>query len=164
MSEGDLLALIQKHGSRGLVVDTNLLLVYLVGTWQPALIAKFKRTQRFDRNDFQVLHAFLLHFKCIISTPGILTEVNSLADQLQANHKPLFSKVFKDQISLLDERHVPSRQLSEHGYFDKSGLTDAAIMTIAAEGLLVLTDDFKLTGFLEKLKIDYLNFNHIRPL
>lgn len=164
MFERYVLDLMQKHRSRGLVVDTNLLLVYLVGLCDPSLIGNFKRTQQFDRDDFHIMQAFLGKFARIISTPGIVTEVNSLANQLAIAHKPRFFGVFKSQLAILDEKYVPSRQASEHVYFGKSGLTDSAIMTIASEGLLVLTDDFKLTGYLDLLHIDYLNFNHIRRI
>jgi hypothetical protein len=154
--------LIQKYHASGLVVDTNLLLMYLVGLCDPSLIPKFKRTQTFIPEDFVLLHAFLERFSKVITTPGILTEVNSLANQLQERNKPAFFEVFRSRIALLDERHSPSRDLTGHVYFGQCGLTDSAIMTVAERGLLVLTDDLRLTVFLSRLNIEYLNFNHIR--
>ncbi|RXH56370.1 hypothetical protein GRAN_3227 [Granulicella sibirica] len=44
--------------------------------------------------------------------------------------------------------------------FDPFGLTDAAIHSAAAE-TLVLTEDFRLSGFLQTQGIDALNFRHL---
>lgn len=162
MSDEWLRQLIQKHRASGLVVDTNLLLVYFIGLQDKALVPKFKRTQAFIPDDFEILRAFLAQFARIVTVPGILTEVNSLANSLQEQNKPSFFLVFKEQITLLEEEYTPSKQVAGHVYFAKCGLTDAAILTIATRGLMVLTDDFRLTEYLRHLNIDHLNFNHIR--
>ncbi len=160
----DLLALIDKHEGRGVVVDTNILLVYLIGLHDPDLIPRFKRTQTFSKEDHQLLVLLFARFRRIITTPGILTEVNSLAGQLAGDVKSSFFGTFQKQIMLLEEQHTASKDVCVHAQFAMCGLTDAAIMTIAAIGLLVLTDDFRLTGYLQKLAIDHINFNHIRFL
>ena len=154
--------LIEKHHATGVVVDTNLLLVYFIGLCNRALIEGFKRTQKYTLADFDLLARLLARFVRIVTTPTILTEVNSLANQLRQDQKPSFYALFKRQITILDERHQPSRRICEHVYFPKCGLSDAAILTIAEEGLLVLTDDFKLDGYLQARNIDRINFTHLR--
>ena len=39
---------IPRYQCRGLLIDTNLLLLYLVGEVDPRIIARFKRTQAFE--------------------------------------------------------------------------------------------------------------------
>ena len=39
--------LMQRYRSRGILVDTNILLLHFVGSFDPSLIARFKRTERF---------------------------------------------------------------------------------------------------------------------
>ncbi len=46
--------------------------------------------------------------------------------------------------------------------FTKYGLTDCGIVTLAKNKYLVLTDDFKLANYLQKVGIDTINFNNIR--
>ena len=41
---------------------------------------------------------------------------------------------------------------------------DTGILRLARGKYLVLTDDFRLSQYLQKMEIDVLNFNHIRPL
>lgn len=164
MSEADLNALVAKHRSTGVVVDTNLLLVYFVGLCGRNVLQAFKRTQNFTYSEFLLLAGFLEKFTRIITTPNILTEVNSLANQLHEANKAPFFGFFKQRIQLMSERYQPSRDVSNHRYFEKCGLTDSTIMAIAEKKLLVITVDFKLTGFLESLGTECLNFNHMRYL
>jgi uncharacterized protein YaiI (UPF0178 family) len=46
--------------------------------------------------------------------------------------------------------------------FFRFGLTDAAIANAAQRKALVLTDDFRLEGFLRSRNIAAINFNHLR--
>jgi len=47
--------LIAKYKKRGILVDTNILLLYYVGLYDPLLIPKFKRTIMFTIEDFNLL-------------------------------------------------------------------------------------------------------------
>ena len=154
--------LIRKHRSAGVVTDTNLLLVLLIGLCDRKMIEKFKRTQKYTAKDFDLLLQLLAQFERIITTPSILTEVNSLANQLEGKHKALFYGIFRERLTVFVEEHRAPREVSEHVFFPKCGLCDSTILTIAERGLLVLTDDLPLTQFLEARKVDCINFNHIR--
>ena len=48
--------------------------------------------------------------------------------------------------------------------FIKFGLTDSSIAQLAEGGHLVLTDDFRLSQFLNSKGHAVLNFNHVRVL
>lgn len=46
----------------GVLVDTDLLLLFFIGGYDPSLISKFKRTQSFDEDNFSLLDAILKPF------------------------------------------------------------------------------------------------------
>ena len=76
----DVLQLIHKHLGNGLLVDTNLLLLHLIGRTNKNRILKFKRTQAYTIEDFELLERFIAEFKILITTPHVLTEVSNLGD------------------------------------------------------------------------------------
>jgi len=76
----DVLQLIHKHRGRGLLVETNLLLLYLIGRTNQNQISKFKRTQVFTIEDFDLLGRFMGKFKTLITTPHVLTELSNLGE------------------------------------------------------------------------------------
>ncbi len=72
------LQLVERYRSRGVLVDSNVLLLYFVGAYQRQLVPRFKRTAQFTVEDYDLLVHFLSNFRRIVTTPNILTEVNGL--------------------------------------------------------------------------------------
>ena len=156
--------LVERYCSRGVLVDTNILLLYFVGSYQPDLIPRFKRTDQFTVEDYYLLKSLLARFKSVFTVPNILTEVNSLSGQMPQPTKEQYFGQFAKQIELLDERYLASAAVSQVEEFPKLGLTDSVIMELARDKYLVLTDDSKLYRYLANDGIDVMSFNHIRDL
>lgn len=154
--------LLSRYRDKGILIDTNLLLLYFVGKFSPSQISKFKRTAKFTPDDFRVLLAVFNRFRRVVTTPNILTEVSNLSNQLGGNLKQAFYTEFAKQALLFDERYTSSANICSQDHFIKFGLTDSGIIETAANQYLILTDDFKLANFLENKKSDVINFNHIR--
>jgi hypothetical protein len=55
-------ALFNAYRGKRLLLDANLLLLFLIGTFDRSLIARFKRTAGFSANDFDVLANILPFF------------------------------------------------------------------------------------------------------
>ncbi len=71
--------LIQKHKSKGILIDTNLLLLYIVGLANVRQIRDFGRTSQFTTDDFETVNIVVKLFdRKIITTPHILTQVSDL--------------------------------------------------------------------------------------
>ncbi len=159
----DFEVLFVKYRSAGILVDTNILLMYVVGLVNRQRIPLFKRTKQFSVEGFELLDQILRAFHTVVTTPNILTEVNSLANQLSAPEKAQFLKLFATTISRLEETHYASQQLSKLPEFQKFGLTDCSILNLSRNQYLVLTDDFRLSSYLQTKGIDAVNFTNLRP-
>ena len=155
--------LVKIHRVKGIVLDTNILILLAVGSFDQNQISKFKRTQNFELTDFLLLRDFVSEFKKIIVTPNVLTELSNLTDKWNkqtTNYR--FFKYLAELIKKLEERTFDSRFLADKTAFVKLGLTDCSLSELGQEQLLVLTDDLELAHFLETQKLPCLNFNHIR--
>jgi hypothetical protein len=69
----DVDGLINKHRGTGLFIDTNLLLMYLVGQTNRDRIPIFKRTRQHTPEDFDLLER-LTQFDTLVTTLHVLTE------------------------------------------------------------------------------------------
>jgi rRNA-processing protein FCF1 len=156
------LRLLQRYRSRGILVDTNILLLYFVGSFDRSLIAKFKRTVRFTPQDFDLLEGMLARFDRVITTPNVLSEVNSLSNQLGGAARDGYFAEFAKRIVPLHEECVAIADVARRDCFTRLGLTDSGILHLVKDKYLVLTDDLRLHGVLEKAGIDSINFNHLR--
>ena len=154
--------LINKHRNTGIIIDTNLMILYLVGKHNPDQIKSFKRTQPYTKDDFILLNRFIKFFKTLLTTPNILTEVSNLTSSLDEQTGVKFFVSFKKLIGTLKEEYINSIIASEGKVFSKFGLTDAAIAELANGNYLVLTEDLNLYCFLVRIGVDVINLNHIR--
>jgi hypothetical protein len=149
----------QYRGKR-VLVDTNLLLLYLIGSFERKRIARFKRTADFSESDFDKLASFLAAFRTIVTTPHLLTEVNSLANALPEDVKPFWADHFAFLATTFLEIYEPASDLVKQSAFARFGLADAAIQN-ASRDTLVLTEDFRLSGFLHSQGVAVLNFRDL---
>jgi rRNA-processing protein FCF1 len=157
-------ALVQRYRSYGILVDTNVLLLYFIGSFDRALIGRFKRTEKYSLDDFDLLVWLVSRFDRLVTTPNVLSEVNSLSSQLGEPAKTEYFRHFSAKISFLAETYVVSAEAAQLDQFPKLGLTDSGIVQLVKGKYLIVTDDLRLCGFLAKAGIDALNFNHLRPI
>lgn len=156
----DLARIVAKHSIQGMVIDSPLLVLYLIGSHDRLLISKFKRTQPFTEQDFDLLETLVASFKKILATPQILAEVSNLLGQLPDTIRDqVFSGPFRQLIGQIAEKYVESRTVAETDSFPKFGLTDCTIEQFSKDHA-VLTADFKLYGILVKQDADVINFRH----
>lgn len=153
---------ITRHRGKPILIDTNILLLYFVGGYDRTLIGRFKRTKAYTPDDYDLLLRVVPLFRNILVTPNILTELSNLAGQLDKGTAIDFFERFADEVQTVDERYVESIEAAGHVRFPRLGLTDATIHLLAAERILVLTDDLRLAGTLEADGFDVINFNHLR--
>jgi hypothetical protein len=154
--------LLTKYLRKGILVDTNLLLLYFMGEFDPAQIGQFKRTNQFTVQDFYLIRKLISLANRIVTTPNILTEVSNLASQLPESSNLRFLERLNQRLDVLAEEYCPSVAGCAHPYFSRCGLTDAVIMHLARNQYLVVTEDFRLAGLMSQSGIDVINFNHIR--
>ena len=151
-----------KHRRAGIVVDTNIFLLLIIGSVDRTLITRFKRTDQFTPGDFELLDRVLRRFDKVLTTPHILTEVSNMAGHLG---EPAKTEVFAGLarlVAALDESYEPGAALVGSQIFTRFGLTDCSIEVLARSGRLILTDDFRLSQYLAGLGADVVNFNHLR--
>lgn len=62
----------------------------------------------------------------------------------------------------MEERAVPAEELAKEDAFVTFGVADISIIKAAEDSCLVLTDDRKLSGYMDKIGMDALNFHDIK--
>lgn len=154
-----LLKLFQKYKNKGILVDTNIFLLYVVGSIDINLIRNHSRTAKFTEEDFNRVSKFIAAFDIKITTPHILTEVSDLL-----GNNPKLQIALRKYIEIMKEKFLQSRQIAETKTFLQFGLADAAISETAKDSYLVVTDDNPLFGYLTNQKIDAVSLDQIRMI
>jgi hypothetical protein len=124
-------ALIQKHQSKGVLVDTNLLVLLLVSLLKKQRIATFKRTGNFTVEDLDTLGRLIQWFGRLITTPHVLAQVSDLTS-VPGKDLATIRRIFGSVVDTMEERFESSKTVVSEPLFSRLGLTDAAI----GQGLL----------------------------
>lgn len=149
--------------SRLALLDSNLLLLYIVGAHSKGAIAKVKRLRAYVPSDFDLLLTQLKHSNGLILTPNTVTEVSNLlhngetSAEVQGATRQLTSLLLK-----FGEKYVSSAEIFDHPDVSRLGVTDCVMLTLARTGAILLTADLALWAAAQKEKLDALNFNHLR--
>lgn len=147
---------------RRIVVDTNLLLLLIVGLSDLSLIGKHKRTMVFESEDFVQLRKLLVDFDTIMVTPHVLTEVSNLLSQIREPACGQLRSKFAEIVVTFVESFEPSKDVVMHRAFLRLGLTDCALLNLVGESIPILTTDLDLYLAAIERKPNAVNFNHLR--
>lgn len=132
--------------SKGIIVDSNLLLLLLAGIYDKSFIKGFKRTRKYSLEDFNLLFNFVGKFKTIYITPHILTEISNLSINNQSDrrfHKYINSLI--QSLRLFDEKIIGKDDILKDDYFRILGATDVALMLASKQQeCFLITDDLPL--------------------
>ncbi len=157
MNDDYLLHLIGKYKKKGVFVDSEILILYIVGSKNPNLIRKTPRTTKFDENDFILVSKFIDFFDTQITSPHILTEVSDLLGESND-----FQFILKTYINIAEEVFSSSKKVAESDSFLKFGLADSAIIEISNNSHLIFTADNRFYGYLSNMGIDAVNFDLLK--
>jgi rRNA-processing protein FCF1 len=150
--------------SRGVLIDTNLLVLLIVGSVNRDRIPRFKRTSSYTSEDWDLLTGILelLPLRCSIA--HVLAEVSSLTD-LKWPELEFAREILHNAIALLQELPIASADACKLGYYRRLGLTDAAIGAAAKQsGCSVLTNDAALYAALSAEGTSVLKFDDLRAM
>jgi hypothetical protein len=155
--------LVERFRAKGVLVDTNLLLVYAIGKYDASILDRqsFNRVAAYTREDFDLLSRLLKLFAKTVTTAHVLTEVSNWVGMLPQQQEIACLRGFPQIFAEFFELPFDSLDLAKEDQFAYLGLADTAISKVAAE-YLVLTDDARFVGHLGNLGLDALNINHIR--
>ena len=151
------------YSSKGLLIDTNLLVLLIVGTINPTQISSHKRTTSYSADDYSLLLAFANRFKLLVTTPNILTEASNLLEGY--SYRGNYALVTLERFTQGTKEIICESLSTMHGYpksYLKYGLSDAVIHRVASEKYLILTDDLNFCAYLQGNGLLSINFNNLR--
>ncbi len=85
-------------------VDTNALILMLVGLMDMSLVSTHKRTSIYESIDFENLVFLIRDFEKIVTTPNVLSEVDNLLNNFQKGHRWAYYQVLRELISKSTEK------------------------------------------------------------
>lgn len=150
---------------RSILLDTNLLVLLVVGFYDKKLISKHKKTKAFTEEDYDLLTNCINQCNTICVTSHCLAETSNLltaAPDKIARNLLIVLKAICDQEHAF-EKHHDKKHIFAQDCFPRLGVADSGLLLSAKNVDHILTDD--LDAYLEISK-QYpdktYNFTHLR--
>lgn len=145
-----------------ILLDTNLMVLFVVGTTSRQYIPRHKRLAAFTVDDFDTLVSVISRAPSVLVTPNTLTETSNLAAHIAEPARSEVFRVLRAVISKVQETYVPSTVAAKREEFIRLGLTDAVLMEASSQEAAVLTTDLNLYLAAIAKGSPAVNFNHLR--
>ncbi len=143
-------------------VDTNALILLIVGFIDKALISSHKRTSIYEPIDFENLTFLIGDLEKVVTTPNVLTEVDNLLNNFQKGHRWAYYQVIREIITKSSEKFLEARKVIDFDAFLQLGLTDTGILEICKNCDLLITGDSKLADYANAYGIKVVDLVKIR--
>jgi hypothetical protein len=149
-------------GRISLIIDANLLVLFIVGTTDRRWVGRHKRLKAFSLEDFDLLCELIADSSEVCVTPNTLTEASNLLGHIGEPVRTQLFETFRAVISSASEEYLPSCVACEAKGFLRLGLTDAGLIEMAGTSRTILTTDLGLYLAALDHGVSAINFNHLR--
>ncbi|MDO8620963.1 MAG: hypothetical protein Q7R31_01645 [Candidatus Levybacteria bacterium] len=147
-----------------LVLDTNLLILYLLGSYRPDMINSCNYTSKYNKDDFTLLKTYINMQSAIHITPHILAELSNQSFFLKEPGLSEYFEIIIAKLNKMNDDYISLPDLLKNtDLLPKIGFTDVSIYELAKkQNYVVLTDDFSLHQILSSRGLNTLSFAHIQ--
>mgnify|MGYP000992917730 CR=1 FL=1 len=148
----------------GILIDTNLLLLWVVGACDRGLVGRHKRLHgRYDADDFDLLAGLLGRYAAVCLTPGTLAECSNLLRQTDPHNRRRLMTQLAQLVTASPERHLAAARVVDTPAFISLGVADATLAELASAAMPLLTDDLQLyLAVLARTPDAAVNFSQLR--
>lgn len=149
--------------SKKFIIDSNLLLLLVVGSANIDYIGLHKSLRAYSIEDFILLSELIGEAGKLILTPNTLTEASNLLDRIKGQ-KALTTVLdaFKAVTIGSREEYVASAPVCIMPEFDDLGLADTVLLSLCSKEATLLAADLDLYILALRFGFTAINFNHYR--
>ena len=157
--------LVSKYQSRGLLLDSNLLLLYLVGRIDTILVGtgRYNKLSDFRAIEVVTLERLVSSFRRLVTTAHVMTEVSNLVNTMRDADRVRTFRRFVETLEVISEQEVSSYEVAGRSEFSLLGLTDSVLAHFAGQFLIVSKDGRMVNG-LRANKIEALKWVEVLGL
>lgn len=145
-----------------LILDTQLLVLLVVGLTSTRIIRKHKSLTAYTEADFDLLRDMIGNDDQLIILPNIASETSSLLRQHRDPEKTSIMSTFRNLIERCSETYVESAVAASQPEYARHGITDSAILAGCSYRCRIITADLGLWIAAEMRGLNATNFNHWR--
>lgn len=146
------------------LIDSNSLIVLILGLMNPKLINEHSKTSIYDEHDYQNLIDIIGDIESLVVLPNIWTEVDNILNKFSGGYRDLYIQTILNTIKRTSEIYLESQRVIDSYCFIDIGLTDTLILEYAKNCEMLITSDSSLSDYAKANGIqvfDMIEFKNI---
>lgn len=136
-----------------ILIDTNALIILIIGQIDSKLINSHRRTSIYEEQDYFDLLAIIKDYKNLVVLPNIWTEVDNLLNNFGGDLKYKYILAITETIKSSSEKYINSLVGIDSVSFFDLGLTDSLLLSLAPECDFLITSDSSLSDYAVAINI-----------
>lgn len=144
-----------------LLLDTNLLVVVVVGLTDVRLVGTHKRTKAYTRQDYEILAGLVEAAETLVTTPHVLAEVSNLLGDDDPRGCAL-QRTLRDLVFGNEERYEHASVVCRHDAFERLGMADCGVLSVLDNRTHLVTADLGLYLRAAAEFPHVTNYTHVR--
>ncbi len=130
-----------------ILIDSNALLVLILGLMNPRLINTHKRTSIYEEQDYNMLLSVIGKLENLVVLPNVWTEVDNLLNKFDGGYKVLYLEQLKEAVNIISEIYIPTIKATSADVFIELGVTDTLLLLHAKDCQFLITSDSSLSDY-----------------
>ncbi len=130
-----------------ILIDTNALVVFLIGTIDVRLFKTHRRVSIYEEQDYYELLNVIGSLEKLMVLPNVWTEVDNLLNDFSGNYKYQYIDHLASTIKSTSEKFTASIKATEMQEFFDLGLTDSLLLECGKKCKLLITSDSSLSDY-----------------
>lgn len=144
------------------LIDTNLLLLLIVGLYDKNIIGIHKRTKGFTPEDYDLLIRQINGFNTLWITSHCLAETSNLLKQTHKDQAVKLLYYLSQFCRTTRESHISKKYIFDNEAYLSLGVSDTGLVQKSKRVNCVYTVDLDLYIKLSNIGQRVVNFNHLR--
>lgn len=145
-----------------ILIDSNSLIVLILGLMNPRLINEHSKTSIYDEHDYQNLIDIIGDINSLVVLPNIWTEVDNILNKFSGGHRDLYVQTIINTIRQTSEIYLESQRVIDTHCFIDIGLTDTLILEYAKNCELLITSDSSLSDYARSYGIQVFDMKEFK--
>ena len=144
-----------------LLIDTQLLVLFVVGITSERLIPIHKRTKTYTLKQYHLLKEIIGNTREFVIVPHIIAETSNLVSQTNEHDALRLRSKLKQFADYAFESYIPSSEGFTDPSYLRLGVIDAILVISCARGATVLTADAGVYAEASSRGASVVNFWHL---
>jgi hypothetical protein len=130
-----------------ILIDTNALVILLIGLIDPKILKDHKRTSIYDETDYNNLLSAIGDLEELVVLPNVWTETDNLLNEFGGNYKYDYVQRVVEMLRLTSEQYLSSLSATLDTSFFDLGITDSLLLNHAKKCKFLITSDSLLADY-----------------